>query len=266
MQTKLKNLASFLAVGFVLTGSLFAQAVMPFTSLTAAIPDFKTSAISVASATNITIPQTPFPQGGIGDPSGNVITVLLVDTEAMLVNGLSGTTIYVERGYNGTIATSHANSANVWVGPASYFAPYQPSGSCVTNSIRVLPRVVIAAPSSVGGTGGTGSIWQCSGVGSATGNWFSYQTYTTRPVISAAIASATTIAPIATVFHVTGTTAIVNITVPLGFPSGACMTIIPDGIFTTTNAGNIAIASTAVVSKTLLECYDAGTSKFYPSY
>lgn len=82
-----------------------------------------------------------------------------------------------------------------------------------------------------------------------------------------AVASATTIAAPTTgnTFHVTGTTAIATITSPFGGRSG-CINIIPDGIFTTTTAGNIALASTAVVNKVLTECYDPTTTKWYPSY
>lgn len=82
-----------------------------------------------------------------------------------------------------------------------------------------------------------------------------------------AVASATTItAPTGgNTFHVTGTTAIATINSPFGTRSG-CINIIPDGIFTTTTAGNIALASTAVVSKILTECYDPTTTKWYPSY
>lgn len=82
-----------------------------------------------------------------------------------------------------------------------------------------------------------------------------------------AVASATTIAAPTTgnTFHVTGTTAIATITSPFGARTG-CINIVPDGIFTTTTAGNIALASTAVVNKVLTECYDSTTTKWYPSY
>jgi hypothetical protein len=84
-----------------------------------------------------------------------------------------------------------------------------------------------------------------------------------------AIASASTIAPTAAVTHITGTTAIVTITAPSGCTvTGLACTIklIPDGLWTTTAAGNIAIASTAVVSKVLEMTYDQTTTKWYPSY
>lgn len=82
------------------------------------------------------------------------------------------------------------------------------------------------------------------------------------------IASATTIAPTQMIHHVTGTTAIATITPPALFAAGigGQITLIPDGIFSTTTAGNIALASTAVVSKALIMTYDSGTGKWYPSY
>ena len=79
------------------------------------------------------------------------------------------------------------------------------------------------------------------------------------------VASATTITPTGELFHVTGTTAIATINVPYAGFNGS-ITIIPDGIFTWTTAGNIALAGTAVVSKALRMTYDATTSKWYPDY
>jgi len=75
--------------------------------------------------------------------------------------------------------------------------------------------------------------------------------------------SATTITPTGSVFHVTGVTAIATINLPFVGFVGA-ITIIPDGIFTTTTAGNIALVSTTVVSKALIMTYDG--TKWYPSY
>ncbi len=83
------------------------------------------------------------------------------------------------------------------------------------------------------------------------------------------IASAGTIAPTKSITHVTGTTTISTITPPVGFTGtnrGGCLTLIPDGLWSTDTNGNIALATTAVVSKALTMCYDAGTSKWYPIY
>ena len=81
------------------------------------------------------------------------------------------------------------------------------------------------------------------------------------------IASATTIAPTKAITFISGVTPIVTITAPNPISlGGGTITLIPTGIFTTTTAGNIALASTAVVGKALLMTYDVTTTKWYPSY
>ena len=81
------------------------------------------------------------------------------------------------------------------------------------------------------------------------------------------VASATTIAPTTQFAYVSGTTAIATITAPTPISiGGGQITLIPTGVFTTTTAGNIALASTAVVSKALIMTYDATAVKWYPSY
>jgi trimeric autotransporter adhesin len=82
--------------------------------------------------------------------------------------------------------------------------------------------------------------------------------------VGSAVASATTITPTGMIFHVTGTTAIATINLPYATFTGS-ITIIPDGAFTTTTTGgNIALASTAVLSRAIIFTYDG--SKWYPSY
>jgi hypothetical protein len=81
------------------------------------------------------------------------------------------------------------------------------------------------------------------------------------------IASATTIAPVTPILFISGTTAIVTITAPAPISTnGGSIVLIPTGAFTTTTAGNIALASTAVVSRTMTMTYDPITTKWYPSY
>ena len=90
---------------------------------------------------------------------------------------------------------------------------------------------------------------------------------TATSVVAPTIASATTIAPSTAISFVSGVTPIATITAPVPISgTGGQITLIPTGIFTTTTGGNIALASTAVVSKALIMTYDAGTGKFYPSY
>ena len=81
------------------------------------------------------------------------------------------------------------------------------------------------------------------------------------------IASATTIAPTKAITFISGVTPIVTITPPSPISlGGGTITLIPTGIFTTTIAGNIALASTAEVGRALNMTYDVTTTKWYPSY
>ena len=87
--------------------------------------------------------------------------------------------------------------------------------------------------------------------------------------VGSAIASAATITPTSAIHHITGTVQINTITAPSQFAAsgmGGCLRLIPDAAFSTSTTGNIAISSTAVVSRTLELCYDTGSSKWYPSY
>lgn len=99
-----------------------------------------------------------------------------------------------------------------------------------------------------------------------------FTSYTVSGVIGTAtaaptIASASTIAPTQQIAFVSGTTAIDTITAPAPIASGGGqITLIPTGAFTTTTAGNIAIATTAVVGKALVMTYDTTAAKWYPSY
>lgn len=81
---------------------------------------------------------------------------------------------------------------------------------------------------------------------------------------SSILASATTIAPTNGVHHISGTVAIATITVPATCGATCTLYLIPDAAFTTTTAGNIRIASTAVVSRALILVWDG--TKWNPSY
>jgi hypothetical protein len=80
------------------------------------------------------------------------------------------------------------------------------------------------------------------------------------------IASAATIQPLTPITFISGTTTINTITAPAEFVGGGQITLIPTGLWSTGTSGNIAIATTGVVSKALILSYDATTSKWYPSY
>jgi hypothetical protein len=81
----------------------------------------------------------------------------------------------------------------------------------------------------------------------------------------AAVASAAIITPTGSLFHVTGSMAIETIKTPWQGFSGR-ITIIPDGAFTWTSTGNIAVSGTALVSKAITFTFDWSTRKWYPSY
>ena len=81
------------------------------------------------------------------------------------------------------------------------------------------------------------------------------------------LASSATIAPVNLVNFVSGTTTINTITVPQAMLStGGQLTLIPTGLWSTGTSGNIALATTGVVSKALIMTYDAVAAKWYPSY
>ena len=115
------------------------------------------------------------------------------------------------------------------------------------------------------GTPASGVLTNCTGSPTFTNVKYSGLIATTASAPT--IASATTIAPTAPITLISGTTAIVTITAPSPISTGGGqITLIPTGVFTTTSAGNIAIASTAVVGKALTMTYDSTTTKWYPSY
>ena len=70
-------------------------------------------------------------------------------------------------------------------------------------------------------------------------------------------------------FHLTGTTAMVNLTAPSGYIVGGAVTIVFDGSgsgLTWTNAGNINVAGTATTAgSSVTFVYDGSISKWVPS-
>ena len=87
--------------------------------------------------------------------------------------------------------------------------------------------------------------------------------------LGTAVASATTMTLSAPVTHITGTATINSISVISNCNTAGFIchiTLIPDGIWSTNTAGNIAAATTAIVGKPILFWYDPSTAKWYPSY
>jgi hypothetical protein len=74
------------------------------------------SVITVASVTGMAAPTA----------GGGIQTMLLVDSELMVVQAVNTTTLQVtvQRGQGGTKAANHGNGANVWFGAPQYFAQF----------------------------------------------------------------------------------------------------------------------------------------------
>jgi hypothetical protein len=81
--------------------------------------------------------------------------------------------------------------------------------------------------------------------------------------VGSPIASASSIAPQFGLHHVTGAATITTIVAPPHM-QGGCITLIPDGPWSTGTGGNIATRTAAVLNRALIECWDG--SKWYPSY
>lgn len=235
----MKHKIPVLSLLFLLACSAFAQQnTLTQTSLSAAINN-NVQSFYVASATNVT-----------ADPA----TVLYVDGEAMLVLKVSSTLVTVARAQHGTAAQAHASGAMVLSGRPDHFYTVNPSGSCTSTTVYVKPWINI----------NTGNQWLCSSI---TSTWVpGFQNQIKPAVVTTAVAStAGLVTPTGPLFHITGTSAITGFNIPVGYTGGSICAI-PDAIFTTTAANNIALASTAVVNKTLCWTYDATNSKFVPSY
>jgi len=132
------------------------------------------------------------------------------------------------------------------------------TGSLVFANTPTLITPILGTPTS-------GVLTNCTG--SPTFTNVKYSGLIAITAAAPTIASATTIAPTEPITFISGTAAIVTITAPSPISSGGGqITLIPTGVFTTTNAGNIAIATTAVVGKALIMTFDVTTTKWYPSY
>ncbi len=215
-----------------------------------------TTTAAVSASTNV-IPLTSVTGIAAGVvTSGTVGTQLyVVDKgqkigETMNVLSVSGLNVTVSRIPGAEV--SHASGAMVLAGQPNQFYGYDPTGA--TDAANT-PWVNIY----------TGNQWLYSSV---TGTWTpGFGNTTTSAQVSApVVGTAGVLLPTGPLFHVITTAgAITGFTVPVG-GVGATFSIIPDVAFTWTTAGNIALAGTAVVNKTLTFTWDKTNSKYVPSY
>ena len=230
------------------------------TSLSAAITQTQT-VFSVGSATGI--------NGATNAVAASNLYVVdqgQVLGELMTVQSVSGTSITVSR--TSSRAKPHLSGAMVLVATApNWFQTKDPAGSCVTASTYVTPYLNI----------NTGAMWVCS---AKTLDWIPGWN-NPLSATSAQINAATAVASVAgttgvdgPLIHVSGTNAITAWQPGIGW-NGQGFCVIPDAAYTTTTGGTtvastrviaIAIASTAVASKTMCFTYDFTNSKFTASY
>ena len=240
----MKKLLLILTLG---ASATFAQTALTQTTLSAAISANQTR-FAVASATGIS--------GASGGQQGTLLYVLEPGTkigEVMAVTSVSGTTLTVFRGDQNR-AVAHPSGAIVVIAPADALASVDPRGSCNATSWPYTPYINIT----------NGDQWLCS---TLTNTWVpGFNNSSAQPAVTAVVASAAgAVTPSGPLFHISGTAAITGFNLPVGFVGGS-FCVVPDAIFTTTAAGNISLATTAVVNRRVCWQWDSVAVKWSPSY
>lgn len=224
------------------------------TTLAAALSN-QSNQLTVASGSGIYAPAN----GGIMQK----LYVINPDTtrgELMDVTAINGVAVSVSRLYlfrqafvSGAYVIIGQSPGNEAIGLGPSFFEYDPVGSVTAVNVPITPWINVT----------NGNQW----IRSEDGLWIpGFNNPDPNKGISAAVASvAGATAVSGPLFHVTGTNAITGWTLPVGFTGGS-FTVIPDGNFTWTTAGNIALAGTAVTGRALTFTWDSNAGKFNPSY
>ena len=195
---------------------------------------------------------------GISGLGSGVATFLATPSSANLASAVTGETGSgaLVFGTSPTLATPTLTSPTMTAPVLGTVASGNISACTSTSMVMVTP--VLGTPTS-------GVLTNCTGSPTFTDVKTSGLLATTAA--ASTIASATTIAPTKQITFISGTTAVVTITVPAPITAGGgTITLIPTGAFTWTAAGNIAVLGTAVVNRALTMTYDVTTTKWYPSY
>lgn len=129
-----KSLFIFLIALVVLASPAFGQTILTNTTLASALSTSSGKILTLTSATGVTAPSTS---------DFTKATYLWVDRELLDVQQVSGTTVTVLRGLNGTVAAPHLSGAVVFVIPAFKSTNFgqRPNGSCVRSNELLLPRI-----------------------------------------------------------------------------------------------------------------------------
>lgn len=225
------------------------------TTLAAALSN-SANLLTVASASGMYAPES----GGINQKL-YVINPETTRGELMEITpGLNGVSISVARNslfrqafVSGAYVIIGQSPANEAIGLGPSFFEYDPVGAVTAVNVPITPWINVT----------NGNQW----LRSVDGLWVpGFGNKTAGPGVTADVASAAgVVLPSGPLFHITGALAITGFTLPVGFTGGS-FTVIPDGTFTWTTAGNIALAGTAVVNRSLTFTWDSNVGKFTPSY
>jgi hypothetical protein len=281
-----KKIASILVFLGVLAGLAFAQQgqnTLTQTNLTNAIGSSPTT-IYLTSVTGINAPQT----------TGAPVSWIYIDREAMGVMGVNTnlTSVSVRRGDLGTRATSHS-AGEIVIISYPYTTQLATGGNPVNNGFDDHDPAQGAA-CTVGYNGQTtlpaanptinvlsGAQWLCSTITSQWVPGFNNPLAPSAAAPTKAVASASSITPTGPLFHVTGTTQVTLVNVPVGFNAngttanvgGGQFCTIPDAAYTTATGGTATAtaipfkkASTAVIGQVLCFTYDPANNLFDASY
>jgi hypothetical protein len=195
---------------------------------------------------------------GVSGLGANVAAFLATPSSANLATAVTG-----ETGSGALVFATSPTLATPTLITPTMTAPVL--GTVTSGNISACTSTSMVMVSPVLGTPASGVLTNCTG--SPTFTDVKYSGLVANTAAAPTIASATTIAPTAPITFISGTTAVVTITAPAPISTGGgTITFIPTGAFTWTTAGNIAVAGTAVVSRTLTFTFDVTTTKWYPSY
>lgn len=239
----LAALGAALALVVLLSASASAQTALTSTTTAAAITDTAGKVINLTSATGITA------------SSASTSTWLLIDKELMSIQALNGTYATVIRGWGSTRAMAHVTASTVYFIPAATATlAYVPFGACTRANLPYVPVAIVGDQDMTN----NGTLLDCLG-----GQWVTTNVVN-FPIFGTTVASAGTIAATGTYFKVSGTTNVVTITLPAGWAPGMSLVLEPTGLWSTTAAGNILLATTGVVGKALTLTWNG--TKWVPSY
>lgn len=202
---------------------------------------------------------------GVGSAVGSYLYVVDPGNqkgELMQVVSLVSTGRYnVKRGVAGTAQVAHVSGAMVLVGSPNAFYSSDPQGSCSTSAVNGFAGQQI---SNLYVNVLTGSEWICSTVSNTWVPGFNNPAQDNLTPTTA-VASAAALTPSGPFFHMTGTTTITSVNLPLGFVAGS-FSVVTDTAATAlstagNNVGTTVGATTAGQVKTFT--YDAIAAKFY---